>query len=199
MINFEIFYDLTCSASAAMHPEVEKFLDMPFLGATVKDAITVNYVFFPLPYHHASWIPHKIVPYIIDKCLFDTLGCKLPYYIDFSFNNQNFLLSAKDKSYNDLVVAWCGMVSTAFGWNANELIALYDWDTDTHNSEMRTRYMWKYSAQEGVSATPSLSVNGVQIQEPPFDAGSMMKLLQDVYNSQKVKMEQFRRYSFLEE
>ena len=69
MIEFEVFYDLTCSASAAMHPEFKNFLDMSFLGRTVRDAIKVNYVFFPLPYHHASWIPHKIVPYIIDKCV----------------------------------------------------------------------------------------------------------------------------------
>ena len=87
MIEFEVFYDLTCGTSSAMHPELKKFLDSPFLGRTVRDAITVNYVFSPLPYHHASWIPHKILPYIIDKCLQDTLGCKMRYYIDFSFNN----------------------------------------------------------------------------------------------------------------
>lgn len=129
-----------------MHPELKRFLDMPFLTGTVRDAIRVNYAFFPLPYHHGSWIPHKIVPYIIDKCVFDTLGCKLPYYIDFTFNNQNKLLTAKDTSYNDLITQWTGMVSQAFGWPQADLIALFDWDTDHHNSEMRTRYMWKYSA-----------------------------------------------------
>ena len=87
LIEFEFFYDLTCSATQALHPEVKQFLDMPFLGGTVRDAIRVNYAFFPLPYHHASWIPHKIVPYIIDKCVNDTVGCKLPYYIDFALNN----------------------------------------------------------------------------------------------------------------
>ncbi len=121
MIEFEVFYDLTCSASAAMHPELKIFLDMPFLGGTVRDAIRVNYAFFPLPYHHASWIPHKIIPYIIDKCVFDPLGCKLPYYIDYVFNNQNFILTAKDTSYNNLVIQWTQMVSFAFGWNATEL------------------------------------------------------------------------------
>jgi hypothetical protein len=121
MIEFEVFYDLTCSGSAAMQPEFKKFLDMPFLGRTVRDAITVNYAFFPLPYHHASWIPHKLIPYIIDKCLKDTLGCKMPYYIDFSFNNQDFILGAKDKSYNEIIVAWTGMVSQAFGWPQSEL------------------------------------------------------------------------------
>ncbi len=101
----------------------------------------------------------------------------MPYYIDWAFSNQNFLLQAKDKSQKDIITAWTGMVSSTFGWKQADLIALYDWGTDTHNSEMRTRYNWKYSASQGVDATPSLAVNGIQIQEPPFDAGSMMKLL----------------------
>ena len=196
MIEFEVFYDLTCSASAAMHPELKKFLDMPFLGRTVRDAITVNYAFFPLPYHHAAWIPHKIVPYIIDKCLKDTLGCKMPYYIDFAFNNQDFILGAKDKSYNDIIVAWTGMVSQAFGWPQSELQALFDYSTDTHKSEMRTRYNWKYSASQGIASTPSLAVNGIEVQEPPFDAKSMMKLLTDVYNAQGKK---FGRPQYVDE
>ena len=87
MIEFELFYDLTCSASAALHPELKTFLDMPFLGKTVRDAIKVNYVFHPLPYHHGSWIPHKVLPYIIDKCVSSPLNCKLTYYLDFAFNN----------------------------------------------------------------------------------------------------------------
>ena len=53
------------------------------------------------------------------------------------------------------------MVSSAFGWNQADLIALYDWDTDHYNSEMRTRYMWKYASQMGVTGTPSLFVNGI--------------------------------------
>ncbi len=53
---------------------------------------------------------------------------------------------------------------------------------------MRVRYNWKYSASQGVAATPSLAVNGIEIQEPPFDSKSMMKLLTDVYNSQGKKL-----------
>ena len=81
-----------------MQPELKKFLDMPFLGCSLRDAITADYAFFPLPYHHVSWIPHKVIPYIINKCLKDTIGFKMSYYIDFSFKNQEFILVAK---YND--------------------------------------------------------------------------------------------------
>ena len=65
---------------------------------------------------------------------------------------------------------------------------------------MRTRYMWKYSASQGVSGTPYMAVNGIMVQEPPFDHKSMMKLLQDVYNAQQAKKAMIeRQYSFLEE
>ncbi len=53
---------------------------------------------------------------------------------------------------------------------------------------MRMRYIWKYSASQGVPGTPSLAVNGVMIQNPPVDADSMMQLLNDVYKSQKVSL-----------
>ncbi len=203
LIEFEVFYDLTCSASAALHPEFKKFLDLKFLNGTVRDAIRVNYAFFPLPYHHASWIPHKLLPYIIDKCVADPLGCKFPYYMDFTFYNQNLFLTGKDTTYNDLITQWTGMVSSAFNWPMADLNALYSWDTDHHNSEMRTRYNWKYSASQGVSATPSMAVNGIQLQEPPFDAKSLLKLLNDVYNAQIIKQKQVQAQiaasSFLEE
>jgi len=61
---------------------------------------------------------------------------------------------------------------------------------------MRVRYNWKYAASNGVAATPSLAVNGIEIQEPPFDAKSMMKLLTDVYNSQGKK---FGRPQYVDE
>ena len=79
------------------------------------------------------------------------------------------------------------MVSQAFGWSQSELLGLYDYSKDKNNSEMRVRYNWKYSASQGVNGTPSLAVNGVQVQEPPFDSKSMMKLLTDVYNAQGKK------------
>ncbi len=67
-INFEMHYDLMCEVSAALHPDLKSFLDMPYQNGTVRDAITVTYVFQPLSYHHEAWIPHKLLPFIIDEC-----------------------------------------------------------------------------------------------------------------------------------
>lgn len=111
MIEIEIYYDLTCSASAAFHPDFVDFLNMKFLSGTVRDAVRVNYNFMPLPYHYGSWIPHKLLPYIIDQCIKDTMSCKFPYYVQFAFDNQNKLLTATDKSYNQLIDIWTTLVS----------------------------------------------------------------------------------------
>jgi hypothetical protein len=100
---------------------------------------------------------------------------------------MNFLLKAKDKSYNELSDVWSGMVSENFGWKKQDLLTLFDRRNDSHNSEMRVRYQWKYGIAEGVTATPSLFVNGVQVQRMPATADEFHKLLTDVHNSQQPK------------
>jgi hypothetical protein len=61
------------------------------------------------------------------------------------------------------------MVAQTFNLDKNELLTVYNSTADTHNSEMRTRYMWKYATSRGTSATPTAYVNGVQIQNWPED------------------------------
>ena len=84
-IQIEMYYDLTCSACAALHPNFTLFLDMPFLNKTVKDVVQINYAFIPLPYHHGAYAVTKLTAYIIDKCIVDPSSCKLLDYIDFCF------------------------------------------------------------------------------------------------------------------
>ena len=67
-IDLEIVYDLMCSDSADANPEFQKFLNMTWLTSTVSDQIKITYTFMPLPYHHQVWIPHKLVPYMLDVC-----------------------------------------------------------------------------------------------------------------------------------
>lgn len=44
-ITFELHYDLMCSASAALHPSLKEFLDMPFMDGKARDAVKVTYTF----------------------------------------------------------------------------------------------------------------------------------------------------------
>ncbi len=127
------------------------------------------------------WIPHQIVPFIIDECLADASTCKYTEYISYSLKKRDQILSATDKSYKELISFWIQEVSESFGWDINTLESLFDYNTDTHNSEMRTRYMWKYAASKGVSGTPTFFVNGVMLQNPPSTADEWLQLLNDVY------------------
>jgi hypothetical protein len=74
-VQFEVFYDLLCSGSAYMDGPFQDFLEMPFLGTTVKDAIKLTFTFFPLPYHHGSWLVTKLVPYFVDGCYSNINSC----------------------------------------------------------------------------------------------------------------------------
>ena len=51
--------------------------------------------------------------------------------------------------------------------NADDILALYDRQNDKHNTNMRVRYLWKYSTAMGVNGTPTAFVNGVAVTDTP--------------------------------
>jgi uncharacterized protein (DUF2235 family) len=137
----------------------------------------------PLPYHHEAWVATKLLPFFIDGCLNSTATCQYYEYLNYTFTNQNDLLQATDKTENQLVDQWTNQTAKALHLNVNDLKQVYTGD-DTHNSEGRTRYMWKYATHRGVSGTPTAFVNGVLIQNWPASADEWLQLLNDVVDSQ---------------
>jgi hypothetical protein len=105
LINVELFFCLLCDGCADLHPEFQKFLNMTYLGSPVRDQITVNYAFFGLPYHHGSWIPHRLLPFIIDECL-ETQKCKFNDYINYTFGMRDSFLQGSGTSFDDLTWWW---------------------------------------------------------------------------------------------
>jgi hypothetical protein len=105
-VEIEVVYDLMCADSAALNPEFQKFLDMPWLDSTVRDQVQLSYTFLPLPYHHGVWIPHLIVPYILDVCHADATKCIFQEYMEYCFDHQGDILDAKDTSQDDLIKSW---------------------------------------------------------------------------------------------
>eukprot|EP00347_Sterkiella_histriomuscorum_P018937 403343586 len=184
-IDIELIYDLTCSGCQAHHPEFLEFLDMPFLDGTYKDAVKVRYAFFPLPYHHGSWIVARLIPILSDKCYAGTKDCKYLDYIAFALKNQDLMLEATDKTENQLIDYWVGLVATEFGLNKDELKGVYNRDTDPHNSELRARYLWKYAASRVVASTPSAFVNGVKLSNPPSSAQEWAQLVGETYYTRR--------------
>jgi hypothetical protein len=105
LIDIELFTDLTCDGCAMLHPEFERFLDMKFLGYPVRTQIGVNYAFLALPYHHASWIPHRLLPFVIDQCL-GTDNCQFDAYITYAYEQRDVFLNNTYKTYDQLTDTW---------------------------------------------------------------------------------------------
>lgn len=184
-IDLTIIYDLMCSDSAALAPEFNKFLDSTWnvTNTKVSDAIRVTYSFLPLPYHHEVWMPHRLVPYFLDQCQFGA-KCQMMDYINFCFANQDDILDAKDTSANALLLQWTSKVSSTLDIPQAELLAVFNNAYDTHNSEMRTREMYKWNTHHRTSGTPFGYVNGVLLENFPEKSEEWMDVLQAVYNNQ---------------
>ena len=136
-IDVEIFFDLLCDGCAMMHPEFQRFLSMPYPNSTtntsfntqpkgrqyqVKDLIGVNYAFFGLPYHHASWIPHRLLPYIIDQCINEgAQSCRFDRYVNYTFEVRDKFLEGTGRTYDNLTEWWISDVSQRFNWSLTDL------------------------------------------------------------------------------
>lgn len=182
-IDIEIIYDLMCSDSKDQNPAFQSFLASTWNGALVKDQIEVTYTFLPLPYHHETWIPHKLVPYFLDVCQFTPTSCIMYDYIEYCFAHQDDILDKKDISQDDIIASWVTQVAANFKLTESDLSIIYTSD-DTHDSESRTRYMYKYNAHHHNSGTPFAYVNGILLENFPTSADDWTTMLQTVYDSQ---------------
>jgi hypothetical protein len=107
-IDLEIVYDLMCSDSAYLDPYFQQFLNMTWnvTNDLVKNSVKVSYTFLPLPYHHEVWIPHLLVPYLLDQCDYTPAQCVFPQYLQYCFEKQDDILDAKNMTYNQIVTMW---------------------------------------------------------------------------------------------
>ena len=177
-LKIELFYDLLCEISADYHPKIIELMNSDFLGKKVKDVVEITFVFFPLPYHRGSWVVTKIVPYLVDLCHADASKCHLYLdYIQFCFDNRNWIMYDLSNSDDDLTNIWTGTVASRLRLNKDDLLLLFDRSKDTHDSEMRTRELFKYSAHRSVGSTPTSMLNGAIIQGAPSTARAWLKLL----------------------
>lgn len=172
-----MYYDLLCSACADHHPKFKEFLDMPFLGKTVKEVVKVNYVFMPLPYHHGAYAVTKLTAFMIDECIVDPASCKLLEYMDFCFDYQDEVLDAVDWSYYTYMRNWTKFTADSLAINYENLIDAQYGGTDKHNSDTRTITMWKYCTSRGVNGTPTAAVNGIILESMPEEAQDWLDML----------------------
>lgn len=173
-----------CSDSAALNPAFQTFLQSTWnvTNTTFQDAIRVSYTFLPLPYHHEVWISHKLVPYFLDNCNFGPGKCQLLDYMTYCFANQDNILGAKNISENAIIKLWTLQVSAALNISQAELAQVYT-NSDTHDSEYRTRVMYKYNTASHASGTPFGYVNGILLENFPASVDEWTQVIFSVYLS----------------
>lgn len=183
-IDFQIVYDLMCSDSAALNPALQTFLQSTWnvTNTTVQDAVKISYTFLPLPYHHEVWISHKLVPYFLDTCQFGPGKCQMLEYMTYCLENQDSILDSKNVSENALIKSWTLQVSAALNIPQADLLQVYG-NSDTHDSEWRTREMYKYNTASHSSGTPFGYVNGILLENFPASVDEWTQVLFSVYES----------------
>ena len=143
-------------------------------------AVRITYTFMPLTYHHGTWLVSKLVPYFVDQC-YQTSECRFVDYMNFCFEKQEIMLASTGKSQNELISLWVNLTAESLNIDPQPLADVFT-DADAHNSEMRTRTMWKYAVSRSVSGTPSVFVNGVLLENNPFTAQGWLDLVQELYD-----------------
>ncbi len=127
MIEFDLMTDLLCDGCADLHAQFEQFFqNMTYLGKPVKDLVRVNYGFLPLPYHHASWIPHRLMIYVENQCITKPTKCVFNDYVKYASDMRDSFLNGMDQSYDQLTQWWIGQTSQKFGWPVADLNAAYN-------------------------------------------------------------------------
>ena len=105
-------------------------------------------------------------------------------YLGYCFAEQDNVLALGSMSRDDFQVSWSKQVAAHFGYKQDELYGIYDRATDKHDTEDKTRAIWKYGASRGVSGTPTAYVNGAKLDDVPNSAEEWITLLNTVYASQ---------------
>ena len=109
--------------------------------------------------------------------------CYMNDYVDFCFEQQDNVLSLSNYSKDKFVPYWSQMVADEFGFDYDDVLAIFDRPNDVHKTEDKTRAIWKYGAAKGVSGTPTAFINGVKLDSFPDSTQAWIDTLEAVYAS----------------
>ena len=146
-------------------------------GGNVLDTVSLKITNFPLDYHLHSWQVGQVLPYFMDLCVEDSSKCYMNNYMAWCFNMQDLVLEKTNMSKDEFIKYWSEQVSKSYNLDYDSVYAIYDRDNDVHDTEMKTRAIWKYGSAKGVSGTPTAWINGVKLDEFPADTKAWIDLL----------------------
>ena len=113
----------------------------------------------------------------MDLCVEDSSKCYMNNYMAWCFNMQDLVLEKTNMSKDEFTKYWSEQVSKSYNLDYDSVYAIYDRDNDVHDTEMKTRAIWKYGSAKGVSGTPTAWINGVKLDEFPADTKAWIDLL----------------------
>jgi hypothetical protein len=167
-VKINMFYDVFCPDSKAAHYQLKSLMKKPspVAGKLYEDILDMHVATVVLPYHLHSYKATQIIPYLQDNCANDTSKCQFEQYVELTWANLDWVLTANNLSDDNFVKGWAKTVSANLGVPEQEILDLYT-PLDSHNTDRRVRQIWKYGTSVGVSGTPSAVLNGVKLDEVP--------------------------------
>ncbi|CAI2366465.1 unnamed protein product [Moneuplotes crassus] len=174
-IRVDVYEDLLCSDCSPFHKSFVEYLGTTTdSGDLITKYVYAVFHFFPLPYHHNSFFVSQLIPFVYDLRgrTEDVLT-----YADYILKNQrNFGQGSENLSEFGVQQKICNETSTD----------LSDLDFDYsqcmisfRNKEYikETVIQWKQGAHDGISETPTVFVNALEIPAP-----TTVKEWQDLLN-----------------
>ena len=88
--------------------------------------------------------------------------------------------TASSVSKDDFITSLAQTLNEKFDLPVDDITGLFT-NSDSHNTDDRTRATWKYSAALGMSGTPQAQLNGVTLDNYPASADEWKDLFKEIY------------------
>ena len=162
LVRLDVYEDLLCIDCKHFEPGFKKYLNTEKIdGVPVTEYIETVMHVFPLPYHHHAFIVSELVPYIYEL---NHNHSQVFAYSDWVFSVQDeFNSGAVNLSQPQVQAKLCSEASAALDFLDND-DCMNEFATRAHDGD--ARISWKLAAYNGVTGTPTVFLNGVEIEAP---------------------------------
>ena len=162
IIRIDIFEDLLWSDCKSFDPALKEFLNSHTEdGTQMTDYVQAVFHMFPLPYHHNSFFVTQLVPFVYD---INKKNEDVFRYTEFILKNQKeFLSRASNLTEPEVQQKICKLASKELG-----MFTFEEWLEAFKNRDYKVNAVlqWKYSAHQGIDATPLVFYNGLEVDTP---------------------------------
>ena len=162
VVRLDVYEDLLCSDCKAFEPAFKKYLNTATVnGRPVTDFVETVVHIFPLPYHHHAFFVAEMVPFVYS--LNQDVN-QVFQFSDWIYSVQNnYLSGAVNLSETQVKDKLCRESSQALSFISYDA-CLKEFSSHAHDWDARVS--WKFAAYNAVSGTPTVFLNGVEVDAP---------------------------------